>query len=395
MKLYRSISPLMLIVFLSLLCLPALSQEDGILNQVYYIPESDQIIKVFEKTGDSYIISEGPYIGYPARDHTITVVFRDDVKKILEKDEFVEGYTDGNLITSKYDIRDGKTFVSCYAILKNDLSLKKSISFDGQQQVNVLKNRNIVVSDQYELYGTLFKVYNTQLQLLNTIIPFDAGFQSAHFSSSGDKIFAVVQQAESPFELKYMEIQPNNGSIIFQRQIENPQIDIVKILTVGKKMIIVGPTKLVGLSQGNISWTVDVTLPNYDIIVNQAQKLIYYCLFDKIETISADDGRIIHSINISDIYPESTQLKDQMIRPIIFQELSTHNKVILLLAETNKGMLTNESYKVNPKLYLIDEHGNVIEDKTLIINSFRYADVVEGNVKKVIFITDNQQTELQ
>ncbi|MBK8450253.1 MAG: hypothetical protein IPL42_09640 [Saprospiraceae bacterium] len=287
--------------------------------------------------------------GYPSVNSLSTILFQNGDELKMQNNELIIAISKGNLITRKNDIVNFKTYFSSYQITSNNLIVINQIEFEGHRKLDVLENGVIIISDEFELFGTEIGVYDINLKLLHEFSPVEGGYKNAAVTASGDNVSIIISK-ERGLGSKYLEIEATNGNIVFQKQIER-NLNLVKILSYGKKLIIVEYNKVIFLNAGDVIWEKDIVLPNYDIVFNGSQNAIYYCTKDKLLKLSANDGSELFSKYFSEIYGDVTDTTNLMIRPIVFKTNNSSGKTLILLAETYGGPLLNTIPKLNPKLF--------------------------------------------
>lgn len=388
----KKISPLLLLLFAITFSINA--QNNGLFKMYLFDNVSNQFLKVFENKSDVYNIEQGHYKGFPTIDYTTTIVFQNGTKKILEKNELVISTSNGNLITQIFDLTNSRTKICCYKISISSLMLLNKIEFEGEQQIDVLENGAIIISDQWELYGTIIGIYDSQLKLLNNFKPYEIGFKNAVFTASENKIISIVSKEEEKLETKYFEIDAASGKVIMQKELE-ANLNPVKILSFGNKTFVIENNKTTALTSGELTWEKNIVLPNYDIVCDASQNALYYFTRNNFVKISATNGNELFSKNLSEIYGNKSDTTNLMIRPIAFKTSFNNVNTFILLAETNAGILLNTNPKLNPKLFLIDVSGNLLENKKTNLSSFNWADIIETKDHKTKLITDKQQIDIQ
>ncbi len=394
MKIIRTFRIIVLIDLYLFLYVSADAQEKVTFKQAAYDYKSDQIIKIYEKSGNVYMIENGPYKDYPTVDHYNIIRFPNGFEKELKKNEFIEGIMGEHLFTCTYNYITNVTDVSLYLLTLGNLSFVKKIEFNGEQKVTIHKS-TILISDQYEQYGTSINIYDNQLQLLNQINPFENGFEQSVSTSLGNNIIIIAKQSGPNNNFKYIELNSNTGIITFEKLLQNLNIDIVRLIPVGTKIIAVDPFKIIAIEAGNISWERMVTLPNYDILANEALNAIFYCSKNEIFQISAEDGRLLSVVGFPTSPSNKIESEKCMIRPVVFKEIPGRTETVILFAEADPGILSCTSLKKNAKLFFIDKKGSLNEIHKSSLSQFMWADIIEKADHRLILITDNQQIELQ
>lgn len=342
-------------------------------------------IKVKEEQKFAGIIDEGIYKGFSSFGLINTIYLPNGKKIILPKDEIVIGTSNGSLITKKYDVNIDNSIVNSYKINNNGLEKDGSILFNGQCQVNVFTNGIILITDEWELYGLEISLYNNNLKLLNKFTPIKEGFETALFIESENNIVGVVKKTHDSTGILLLKLDALSGKLVSITDIDF-EYSPKKIIEINNKIILICESKIVAIYKNEIIWDENIVLPHYDIVPIKSDNSICYALENKFVKISVENGKELWTYN----YPEKkidSENPSQILRPVLFKTLNNDKRIAVVIAETNRGIITAQSILKKIKLLFIDYSGNVTESHFNFPSNTHFIDLneeLEGKIKLFI-----------
>lgn len=376
------------IVFLSIIVIFTIqAQENTNLRDVYFDAKSNQILKVYFEKGDEYYIQEGPYKTYPKVDFFLTVEFQNKTQITLARNEQVIGVSYGLMLTKTVDPVTLNNSFKSYKIKSNRFEIISVIQLTGELSSSICENGTIIITDEWESFGTTINIYNSKLILLNSFNPFKNGFTNSRFISNGNKIISLVGN-ENIKRTKYFEINTSSGKIELESQLDT-YMNPVKLLKVNDILTAVESTRIIGIKQSKIIWSKEVTLPTYDISGNSKESILYYFTDNKLTKISAIDGVILAEIDLSKLYNHPIS-EGKMLRPVQYYSDEKSGDFLFILAESNKGKLDYNIQTKNPQIFTLNSMGSIYENKELYeLNPGKIYNIDIHN-NKIRILSENQ-----
>ena len=149
---------------------------------------------------------------------------------ILSENEEVIGISQNVLSTFKID--PDRTEIKNYKIIGSNLVLNRSRKLDFKSYYVSKIHERIIVSDEFEGYGSIFNIYSQDLNVITSYIPFESGFSFSAIVGDENKTVVYTSSIKNPEVTKLSAIN-NDGKILFEKMITTGKIVPKQVYLVG------------------------------------------------------------------------------------------------------------------------------------------------------------------
>ena len=176
----------------------------------------------------------------------------------LKPNERVVSFNDTIYLCEKYGANNGTKVLSYYILDDHKLMQISQIEISFYEQAILLNNGNFLLTDEYELFGTKFAVYNNKCKLLNENKPFDSGFSCISWQEFDTKLFVYTYSDDTNKSiLTIVDAATGKSSSKKSFNIDNPFVN--KIFVTKNNILFVSENYINAINyDGSNSWSLNI-----------------------------------------------------------------------------------------------------------------------------------------
>ena len=163
------------------------------IKDIYFIPGEEEVVRLTSKPIYSNTKSGNQNTPSEMVSVSQSLIFSDGIKINLIKNETLVDLKENFLVTEQRisEVKDEK-IVRNYIIKNKKITLIGQIKIGLEKNIFLLNNGNIIVTDEFELYGKSIQIYDSTLNLISSLTPFrENGYSNVSFYENQDKIIFV------------------------------------------------------------------------------------------------------------------------------------------------------------------------------------------------------------
>ena len=374
-----------------------LETKDNII-EVYNFPETDEIFKIYSNSLGPKILDHGP-----AAD-MVTEAFEDGLiwdsgKKIsFSISERFLDYKNGLIFTTtsvwKTYKKEFITEIGSYTILQNSLlKSDKKLIIGNNDQIYVLNNGNIIVTNLHEYYGTKVDIYSSGFELLESYNPFLVGFGNVQYAENENEILFVFHPTKSSREdmLKLLVVDSNTGSLKYEKEVFN-NFSASAVYALKDLFVIYGDGWLNAVNnKGEIVWDKSFDAPEKIFECND-NNCFYFLTAEQLFCMKKKNGHIKWKKDLSSIYQNKLEEKvdkytDIALSVLDLEVIFNGENIGIIIGQTSKTMHST-THKYNGILYILDKDGNTI-DQVEYDKKYKLIELISDG-DKIKIVNDNE-----
>lgn len=265
------------------------SKSKGNLVESFNAPSKSGLIQVLSKDEQLKTLDQGPYKNVPIQTKQQSLLFPDGKTIDLDNNEIFIGATDNTFFTEKNDFETLTKKVGFYAVQNDNVKKTKDISTSSEVSVSVLENGVLIISDEYEGYGTEVTLYSPQGAPILSYTPYEMGFKHAVFTSHNQFIHGCFESNDESL-LKVIKFNILNKQQEYEREINSDDFGLSLIDASNSSIVLYGFKGLIMLDKiGNVRWRKnDVVLPHFNLALSD--DILFLATQEDIFNINVKDG---------------------------------------------------------------------------------------------------------
>ena len=350
------------------------SKSKGNLIKSFNAPSKIGLIQVLSKDEQLKTLDHGPYKNVSVQTKQQSLLFPDGKSVDLDNNEIFIGATDNTLFTEKNDFEALTKKINFYSVQNNSVEKTRDISTSSEVTVSVLENGVLIISDEYEGYGTEATLYSPQGELILSYTPYEAGFKHAVFTSHNQFIYGCFESNDEDL-LKVIKFNILNKQQEYEREINSDDFGLSLIAASNNSIVLYGFKRLIMLDKvGNVRWRKNnIVLPHFNLALSD--DVLFLATQEDIFSMNVKDGSTNWKKRISDIYNTANQSQELSARPITFKILNDTKSLAIVIGMTKRGTLTPADIKYNAELVLLNHQGK-LKEKINLEKELRLVDVI-------------------
>ena len=280
-----------------------------------------------------------------------------------------------------------------YLIIQRSLlESEERLQISKGHEIKILENGNFIISNFSENYGTEFKIYSSNMKLLESYNPCLLGFSNIKFAEKNNILIAVIYptKTDRSNKIKMLFINPKNGKLQHEEEVYN-NFSIDEIFAVNDLFIAHGAGWLNAFNtDGKRKWDRTFDEP-VSIFENDQGECIYVVTIDKIYCLLKKNGKIMWSEKISKYYElglgkQLESLVNIDVVPIGIYSLFNGTEIGVIIGKT-KSTISKSNLKHQIILFRLNKNGELLGQIDLAAKSKFVKLISDNGTFKVI--TDN------
>ena len=338
--------------------LPASRSKEEVVDS-FNTQSNGKLIQVLSKESSTKVVDQGPYKNVPVHVKQQSLLLPDGkIVDLLESEIFI-GASSNSFFTEKNDFETLEKEISIYKIESSQVQKIKSLSASSEGKTVTLENGILIVSDEYEGYGTTVDIYSDGGELLLSYKPYDSGFKHAVFTSHQDYVYGCFESGDES-SLSLIKFNALTNKEEYETELDISDFNLTTIVANENSAVIYGFDKLIAFDRdGKINWKrEDIILPHFDLIISDDDAL-FFATQNDIVSMSLKNGNTNWKQEIKNVYRTTNQNQKLSIRPIVFKLLNDGKSLGVVIGMAKRGNLTSSDIKYNSELEILDNRGNV------------------------------------
>jgi len=350
-------------------------------------------------------IKEGQYKGQKTGDFKEGVAFKDGSKfEFSYKEKYLCNI--GNYIyTEKIDFLNSVCQINVYQISSNNLKkLSKSITLPFSNTFDKIPNSQyLIFTNLDEGFGTEIKIYDKDLNIVNTIIPFNDSFSNIVYSSLGEDIFIVSSSNMHTNSNKRFKVSIINTKNNYSKTEVNYNDEIIpqSLIALENNFVLICAGKLMFFNpHGELLWTknMNVSPSEYATLGYKPEDKLFVISEGAIVCLKITDGVEVWRKPLEDIYPsfeKSRKIENEYYMAYVTLDLKligSIKTICLLSAKKEHNLKDNTLGFSNKNLTMIDFSGTIVKQIPLTSTNNTSIDATnysQGRVKPCHLIVEN------
>lgn len=350
-----------------------------------YVTDNDELLRVFRQDLGMKKIESGSHRGAEYNDIQFGLILPSGIELPLKSNQSIRSIRDNKVLAAGWDHENNSNSIKLFEIKDRELSVIAYFEI-GSQEISVkhVGNKNIIVDDASEGYGTYLNVYNSELQMLNCYKPFEQGYQIYYVDAFDNILVAVFKNSEN--QLKAAIFNCITGKVV-NEGILNTKTDLQSLIVTKNEFIIYGDTKLSCFDfSGNILWQKEnYRSANLDFVSSKSD--LYFFSDKQLTAIDSKSGSIKWRRNLYELMGQSPDEKKLAVRPISSSKVE-NGGIGLILSYTPNGTLRPNLAKRNSRFFQFDKHG--VKTSEIILPTESAFLNFKNTLSKVNFFTDTE-----
>ena len=341
------------------------SRPDKEIVSSFDVQASGNLIQVLSKESNTRTIDQSSYKNVPIQIKQQSLLLPNGKTVDLSENEIFIGASNSSFFTEKNNFETYDREINIYKIGSDKIQKIKSLSTDLEGKTTTLENGILIVSDEYEGYGTKVDIYSGQGNLLLSYKPYDSGFKHAVFTSYQDFIFGCFESNDEA-SLKIIKFSTLTNKKEYETELDNDDFNLTTIVANNNSVVIYGFDELIAFdSNGKVKWKKDDTiLPHFNLVISDDDAL-FLATQKNILSVNLKNGDTNWQQEIEGIYHATSRDQGLSIRPIVFKLLSDKKSLAVVVGMTKRGNITSSDVKYDSELKILDSKGNIREEVKL------------------------------
>lgn len=306
--------------------------------------------------------------------------------------------TNNDYILTVTEIRDDEkkeiyNEVRKYLIIQRSLlESEERLIIPEDYDITLLENGNFIISNYSENYGTEFKIYSDNMELLESYNPFLLGFSNIQFAEKNNILIALIYptKTDRSNKMKMLFINPKSGKLQHEKEVFN-NFSTNEIFAVKDLFIAHGAGWLnVFNTDGTRKWDRPFDEP-VSIVEGIQGEYLYILTIKDIFCLLKKNGKIIWSEKISKYYEINIgkQLESVVnidVIPLGIYSLFDGTEIGIIIGQVkNTTGMSNLKHQII--LFRLNKNGELLGQIDLAAKS-EFIKLISGNGKFKVF-TDN------
>ncbi|RPH29988.1 MAG: hypothetical protein EHM93_16465 [Bacteroidales bacterium] len=351
-------------------------------------------------------IKEGNFKGQQTGIFKEGVVFKDGSKfEFSEKETYICNI-ENSIYSEKIDFLNSVKNINVYHINNNSLiKSPNSITIQFNNSFERIPNCEFLIfSNMDETVGDEVKIYDKNLNIINTYKPFDTGFSGLLYNSIGENIFiistpSIYSNSNKKFKLSIINTQ-NNFSINEINYLD--KIEPQRLISLDNNLVLISVGKIMLISRlGHLLWSknLNVSPTDFSTVGCESEGKLFVIAEGAVVCMNILDGSVLWRISLKDIYPtfeKPKSIKNEYYMSYVtidFKILVSLKMICIISAKKEHNLKDNSITYSSKNLTLIDYEGKIIKHIPLtstVKSSINAINYIEGRVKTCqLLIEDN------
>ena len=215
------------------------SRPDKEIISSFDVQASGNLIQILSKESNTRTIDQGSYKNVPIQIKQQSLLLPNGKTVDLSENEIFIGASNSSFFTEKNNFETYDREINIYKIGSDKIQKIKSLSTDSEGKTTTLENGILIVSDEYEGYGTKVDIYSGHGNLLLSYKPYDSGFKHAVFTSYQDFIFGCFESNDEA-SLKIIKFSTLTNKKEYETELDNDDFNLTTIVANNNSVVIYG-----------------------------------------------------------------------------------------------------------------------------------------------------------